>query len=243
MHASFGQERQKILAKVLADTGSFATTMFLGTLGYYGPQIIEWDPETVLKELESDFAIRMPQECYDRLMAARVVATTDLFEHDLPTFIHICNVLSGSPITDEFDPASCLEMAWAITEMGFMDLAPGEDRQFSEDIRYYVAEMCKEEGIINPPVVLAKLTTGLSLDPTTDFSSDDPSFAQGIWYTQQTKVLDIQLVVQSNLWKLYQQLKEVLPGEHIHKKLTELQQSTSASIDSLRQQEAELAPG
>lgn len=243
MQVSFDNERQKRLAKVLANDSSFASAIFLGVLGYYGPEILQWDPATILQELEEDFGVKMPQGCYDRLMAAITVATTDMFEKDLPTFIHLCNAISGSPITEEFDPASVLEMTWAITEMNLMDLEPGEDKEFSDDIRYYMAEMCKEEGLLNPPVAIARLTADLVGSVPSDFTNDDPAMAQGMWYSQQTRSIDIELTVQSNVWKLYQQLKELFPEERMQKKLTEMQQRTAVSIEALRKQEADLAVG
>jgi hypothetical protein len=234
MHASFGNERQKRLAKVLTDSSSFATALFLGTAEFYGPELLEWDPETVLKELEEDFGMKLPQGCFDRLMAARVVVTTDMFTGDLPTFIYICNTLAGSPLGEEFDPASVLEMSWAITEAAYLDLEPGEVLQFSDDIKHYIAATCREEGLLSPPATLAQVLQGIDISTVTSDFSSDPDLYQGVWFNQQTNLLNIEITVQSNLWKLLQQLKELFVNEDLQKKLAATQQEVAALINTLR---------
>lgn len=226
------------LSALLSDEGTFATTLFVIVLQHYGPEFLTWLPETILQEVEDDFSVRLPQGCFDRLMAAVTVATTDVFQNDLPTFIHLCNVLSGSPVTDEFDPATVLEMCWAITEAQLLEL-DGTPNKFSDEILYYIYEMCKHEGLVSPPPPLGDLLGNVLVAPTTDFS-DAPELHQAVWYNQQSSVISIQTVVQSNMWKLYQQLMKLDFMPDNKAKLAALQKQVAARLQELRQQEADL---
>lgn len=226
------------LKQLFQDESSFATALLFGAVKVFGQEMFSWSPAGLLQNLETELNIKLPQGCFDRLMAAITIATTDLFWGDLPTFIVLCNVLSGSPISNDFDPANVLETTWAITESKLIALDPNEEHQFSQDILDYIVAACGQEGIINPPTALANLTASSLPTIGSDFSQE-PELYQATWYNQRTTVLDIELVVQRNLWKLYEQLK-TLVDEPVKHKLTEMQNSISASIQALRKQEAEL---
>lgn len=240
------------LKAIFSDDSSFASSLLLAAVNHFGYDMLGnqetgepmWHPATVLQEIEEDFNIKLPQGNFDRLMAALTIATTDFFYNDTPTFIHICNVLAGSPITDDFDPASVLEMAWAITESNILSLDPGEDPQFTEEIQAYIVEMCKEEGIVSPPWVISKVigTAQQGLLSASNFS-DQPDLFQGVWYNQQVHTLEVQKVIQSNLWKLYDQLKLLATAPEVKRKLVELQNTTSTSIQELQKQITDLAIG
>lgn len=226
---------------LLADEGTFATTLFIIVLMHYGPEFLTWTPATILHEVEDDFGIRMPQSCFDRLMAAVTIATTDIFQNDLPTFIHLCNVLSGSPITDEFDPATVIEMCWALSEAQLLEL-DGTPNQFTDEILYYMYEICKSEGLVSPPHPIGEMLGNVTIAPTTDFS-DAPELHQAVWYNQQSTSINIQTTVQRNMWGLYQQLLKIDLTPESKTKLAALQKQVAARIQELRQQEADLLAG
>lgn len=211
------------------------------SLLHFGGESLNWAPATVRKELEDDFGVRLPEVCFDRLMAATTVATTDVFQNDLPTFIHLCNVLAGSPVSEEFDPATVIEMCWAITEAQLLEL-DGTPNKFTDEIVYYVYEMCKQEGLVSPPPPLSDVLGGNMISPTTDFS-DAPDLHQAVWYTQQSRVIDIQTTIQSNMWKLYQQLKLLPISNDSKTKLASMQKQVEARLQELRQREADLLAG
>jgi hypothetical protein len=227
----------------LSDNSSFATPLLLGVAEFYGPELLEWDPETILRELEEDFGLKLSQGCFDRLMAAITVVSTDMFTGDLPTFIHICNVLAGSPLGDEFDPASVLEMSWAITEASYLTMNSNESMQFSDDIKHYIVAACREEGLLNVPVALAQVTAGLNVSDVQSDFSNEPDLHQGVWFNQQSNLINIEITVNSNLWKLLQQLKELFVKPELQKELTATQQEVAASINELRKKEANLNAG
>lgn len=236
---------------VYEDESSFGSVLYLVTLAVYGKELLGidndnepmWEPATILQEIEEDFGIKLPQGCFDRLMACMVITLTDLFYQDLPTFIHLCNILSGSPITEEFDPANVLEMSWAVTEALLLDTDPEDELKFSDDIKAYIVEACKEEGVLTPPPALARIVGSTIAELNAGSFTDDAELFQGVQYNQKVHQLENQIAVDSNIWKLYQQMRILTTSPEVQKKLTELQNEAAASIQAMRKKLADLATG
>jgi hypothetical protein len=150
------QRRRAGLAEALRDPESFATTLAAIFLDEYGTTGLSWAPETIAMELRDDFGVEPPPANFGRLMAGITLLTTDRFYKELPTFVTLCNVLSGDSVNPGmWDPADALECAWGITEA--LLLGPpedGDDEPFCDDIRYYVGHVLHDEGILDPPDVL-----------------------------------------------------------------------------------------
>ncbi|MDB4331258.1 hypothetical protein N9993_01785, partial [bacterium] len=92
------------------DRDVFATTLLIMGLDYYGPDLLTWHPETIKREIQDDFGVRLPKANFDRLMAAITVVTTDLFFKNLSRFIQLANVLAFDDFQpDEFEPADSME--------------------------------------------------------------------------------------------------------------------------------------
>lgn len=212
---------------------------FRETMGEQAFEFLSWSPKTILMELEEDFGIKMPQGCFDRLMAGITIATTDLFWSDLRTFIPLCNVLSGSPITDEFDPATVTETAWALTEVELLSMDPDNENQFSEEIRAYIYHACQEEGIMNPPSILLPVIGNNIAAPGSDFSNT-PDLYAGAFYAQKSKSLDIERVVYENTATMYNQLMQLELGNEVKQKLAELKRSASQELQRVLQESEEL---
>jgi hypothetical protein len=202
------------------------------------PNFFKWSPSTLLHVLEEDFG-PIPQGCFDRLMAGITIATTDLFWNDLRTFVPLCNVLSGSPITDDFDPATVAEMCWAITEAELLDLDPNNQVVFSEEISAYIYAACQDEGITSPPSMLLPFI-GNSIDAPGSDMSFDPAFYADTVYNQKTKTLDIEKAVYISLWKMYSQLETLYENQDIKEKLAELKRAASLNIQKIEEEEASL---
>lgn len=120
-------------------------------------ELAQYDPYTIRLELQDE--LRLPQideDNFAKLMSALAIATTDLFHRNLPAFIEICNVFSGTPPNvDVFDPADVHEMAWAVAESQLIAPPdePGEG-EFSAEIRAYMGEMLRIEGWLTKPKIL-----------------------------------------------------------------------------------------
>ena len=197
---------------VLSDPNAFATTLLATIIDRYTNEVLSWSPVTVRMETEDDFNFTWPQANFDRLMVAFMLVKTDDFYKNLPDFIEMCNVLSGSPATPAvFDPADALECAWGITEA--LLLAPPEpddEEPFAEEIRAYIGEALKEEGIITPPDILqiGIVRDGLKNTVHSNFS-DDPTLFCAIWEVQAEKTEEINAIVKERLTGLVDQLSKL----------------------------------
>ncbi len=232
--------------ELLKSDDAFATPLLIGAMLHFretdGPEAFEflsWTPETIIKELEDDFGVKMSQGSIDRLMAGITIATTDLFWQDLRTFIPLCNVLFGHPIAEEFDPATVLEATWAITEAELLCMDVQEEHQFSEEIAGYIYMSCQNEGMLSPPGILARVVGDQISSPGSDFSSD-PAFHADVFYNQKMKTLDIERTVFQCAWKVYSQLEKLDLGEGVKAKLAELKRAASMGIEQCNEEESSL---
>jgi hypothetical protein len=170
-----------------------------------------WHPSTILLEIRDDFGVELPRANFDRLMAGIHLVTSDAFYKSPPTFVEICNVLSGGlydPAT--WDPADALECAWGITEA--MLLAPpddDDDEPFSQEIRAYIGAALDHEGILDPPDVLRIAIRDGGNNQAAQVSSRfaDPEVRAAITRTEAAKVGEINDRIKSNLRMLVAQLE------------------------------------
>lgn len=232
--------------KLLLNEEAMATPLLVGamlhfrdTMGDRAFEFLTWSPKTILMELEEDFGIKMPQGCFDRLMAGITIATTDLFWEDLRTFIPLCNILSGSPITDDFDPATVTETAWAVTEVELLSMDPDNETQFAEEIRAYIYQACQEEGIMSPPSALLPIIGNNISALGSDFSNT-PDLYAGAFYLQKSKTLDIDRVIYENTATMYGQLMTLDLGNEVKQKLAELKNSASQELQKVLSEIEEL---
>lgn len=109
----------------------------------YGEDWYIWDPVTVEMELSQDFSIELPVSNMDKLCAMQVLITSGSFFSNVSAFMAICGTFSeGAPMFDVFNPTTTEEVAWGLTEAALnRELLP-----FSEQIKYYVRQLLKDDG-------------------------------------------------------------------------------------------------
>lgn len=154
------------LSKLFQDEAAWGAALYIGALQVMtADELATFEPATIRLELQYEAGIRLIDiDIFGRLMAAITVVSTDLFYQDLPAFIEICNVLTGSPpLANVFDPADSWEMSWAVAEMDLID-PRDEDIEFSEEIRAYMGMMLQQDGFFSPPgilhmVIMPKMST------------------------------------------------------------------------------------
>lgn len=204
--------RLELARRMLRSPDSFATPLLVLCIDRLGWEMLNddgspWAPETIRYEVQSEFQVRLPDRNLDKIMAAISVLTSDDFFQNLPKFIMICNVLAGDTFDPSvFDPATCAEMAWAITEALLLEPVDN-DEPFAEDIRRYVGFMLTEEGFGSPPDVL-RIAMRDGGDPLSVWS-DEPDLYQAAYEIQREKTTDIQTMLQSNLVELVHQLEQL----------------------------------
>lgn len=210
--------RQEQIKKLLLSPQTHATPLLVLCLDRF-PEMLgqdgesPWAPETVRLECQAEFQATLPDYNLDKIMALMTVLTSDLFFVNLPSFIQLCNVLSGDTFDPAvFDPATCAEMAWGITEVLLLE-PPDSDEPFSDEIRRYIGAMLVEEGFHAPPDVLRIAIFDEARGDPLNVWSDDPELYQMGFAVQQEKKADVEALLRDNVMELSLQLKS-LPLEN-----------------------------
>lgn len=195
---------------LLLSEESFSTPLFLLVMDIYGPEALEWSPETIRLELEDDFHLKLPKVTLDKIMAAITVVTTNFFYKDVTRFIQLCNIMAGDDFqSDIFDPADAEEMLIAITEATLL-WPPNddpEDTEFSPEIREYISQVIGQQGILKPFDVLRLAFSKNEASKVDADYADDPEMYSAIYESQQTKTDSLRAIYLENMTALTQQLR------------------------------------
>ena len=206
----------KAAAELFKDDNAYGTSLFLAaskvlTLEELG----SFAPRTIRLELKDALRLsHIPQDNMDRLMAAIAIVTTDRFYTDVPAFIDICNILSGTPpAPNVFDPADAYEVAWALAEATILDGFDGEqdEDQFSEEIRLYIGMMLEEDGFFSAPSIMKMAIMTNQYNPATSFA-DSSDIMPAVMEADEARHSDIQMMVVENMASLVAQLDKIQPG-------------------------------
>ena len=220
-----------VVRRLLESPDTYATTLLVWALDTYGPECLGWHPTTLKLEIEGDYAVRLPKGNLDRLLAAIVVLTTDLFFKDAARFVQLANVLAFDDFEpDEFEPADAAECAWAVTEALLLVPPDADDPEpFSDEVRLYIGHALKEEGFVRPPDVLRIALGG---DASARVASDwgaDRELSAAIAAEDARKAAEIEQLVRGGLAELVAQLESLPLREG---STAELTKKISATIRS-----------
>lgn len=145
-------ERKQVIP-ALMHPGTLATVLYAIALRYCGPEIHDWEPETVFLELKDELGVEMPPGNHDKLQALLSAISGNAFYVQPLAFLAVCQSLSGSenPL-DMDDPLLPAEMAWGVLEVQLNDDTPA---LFDADVAELVANVLEEDGFTSPPEMLA----------------------------------------------------------------------------------------
>jgi hypothetical protein len=206
-------QRRPVFKKLFELPDVYASALLVMLVDQYDFEFLDWQPETIALQLHNDFGITLPQSNLDKIMAAISIATTDRFWSDLPSFIHVCNVLDGSLFhPGVFAPATVDSLAWGLTEALMIDPPEGDKLEdiLSDEIRYYIGHVLNESGISQPPDILkvALYEDEFRKDPAGDFSGDTMMY-EAIQGAIIEKNSDLQDVLEEKKIQLRQLLKRI----------------------------------
>jgi len=174
-----------------------------------------WLFETLQHEVSQEFNVEPLVNNIHKVMACVELLTSDAFYRNTRSFINICNVLAGDQFDPStFDPATCSEMAWGLTEAGLLRDFPEEygEEPFSDEIRAYIGYMLDYEGIHHVPDVL-QIGTRVSTGDPLNIWADDPELYSAAFGVQTERSEAIKQLLIDNLVLLLQQLRD-LPLRH-----------------------------
>lgn len=199
----------KILTEMWKSPQTFGIVLLTVFLDRFGTEALQWDPATIVLEVEEEFDVDLTQVSIDKLMVAINILTSDTFYNSLPDFITFCNVLSGDTYRpDMFDPADSSEVAWGMTE-GLL-IAPPEDDEdgpFNDEIRAYIGAVLDSEGIINAPDILQIALRRANISDAANQFSDDPEMFSAIYDVEAGKTAEINDVMKHKATMLIGQLQ------------------------------------
>ena len=226
-----GPATTKAVRRLLEAADTYATTLLVLALDTFGPECLGWHPTTLKMEVEAAFAVRLPKGNLDKLLAAVVILTTDLFFKDAARFVQLANVLAGDDFEpDEFEPADAAECAWAVTEALLLVPPDADDPEpFSDEVRLYVGHALKEEGFVRPPDVLRIALGGDASARVAADWGDDPELAAAIAAEDARKAAEVEHVVRTGLEELVAQLESLPLREGSTAELTKRIQATLRS--------------
>jgi hypothetical protein len=219
-----------MLTEMWKSPQTFGIVLLTAFLDRFGVEGLDWDPATIVLEVEDEFNVDLPQCAIDKLMTAINILTTDSFYNNLPDFITFCNILSGDTYRpDMFDPADSAEIAWGITE-GLLIAPPEEDADgpFSDEIRGYIGAVLDSEGIINAPDVLQIALRRANVSDAANQFSDDPDMFNAIYDTEAGKSSEINGILQQKAIMLVEQLQAL---ELVNGKTDGVVKTLSASLN------------
>lgn len=204
------QQRQQI-RMLFNQPDTFASTLLIACCDWFGPELLQWDSETIRMEVQDDFG-KVRGDCLERLFVAVLLVTTDDFYRRLPDFIRFCGVLNGDTLSPDFDPADLDDVTWGITEAALLH-PPDRDNlePFSAEVLGYIGTLVDNAGLVEPPDVL-RLGVRADAKKMSDYAADfadDPTMFGAIVDTEKSRSDEIDQSIRASLQRLVTQLQSL----------------------------------
>jgi len=120
----------------------------------YGEEWVGWMPETLDRTIFLDFNTVMNQAVREKILAMKMCLNINYAWHEWSVFQKVVLALNGiSPNIEMVEDPSLSQVIKTIPVM--QSLRPGE--QFDDNVKKYIAVLCKSEHLIIPPPQLEDL--------------------------------------------------------------------------------------
>lgn len=139
---------------VLKDEKAPVLALVATVLAQYGPEALEWQPELLRHEIETDFGLTFTGLQSDKLQAGFILLVTDQYEGQWEVFETVGHLLNNQPDTfEDFSPLTAEELVAALAQYRLL-VGTGEDRTpFSPEVRAYAGLVFSRYGLCRPPAV------------------------------------------------------------------------------------------
>lgn len=234
------RQNQQLFASYLKDPDTIGSILLVGLLDEFGTDMLDWEPETLHREINEVWKVSVPERNLDKIWALVTVLTTDTFYSSLEAFIHVCNALSGNGADFKtFDPATVQEMCWAVAETQLLN-PPEKDDAFNDEIKTYMRARLDEEGFLKAPQLLRPYVPDKAEDSVDEPLAMDGIDYNGFWDKQQRDRLEIDEYVRRRLFTLIQGIAALPLQSADRQAVQELQQRVSKAL-AVQLQETEQA--
>lgn len=140
---------------VLKDHNAPAFALLSAVIKAEGLSALEIDPSILRTHLEETYDVKLTDLQSDKIQAAMVVATTDLYEHCWVTFEKVNHILCNH--ADDFDTLNPLEAEELIVGLSEATLIKhsfhdeGQAWDFSDEVRAYAGRIFHNYGMSKAP--------------------------------------------------------------------------------------------
>lgn len=182
----------------------FGSALLIACIDDFGMECLQWEPETLeitLREKYGDIDI----DSLQRVLAAISVLTSNMFTQDVSALCLVCTALDFErTASDMFVPAGLDEIMWGLTEARVL-LGGIDDKEFSDEVRLYVAKLLDEEGLKRPPSILK---FALKSDETLDLGvlADLPELSEMFEEDQEMTKSELDSSAMSKLARMMEQI-------------------------------------
>lgn len=134
----------KVVYRLLADDGTFATCLQIVCLASYGPEIYQVDPLELILRLEEDFHVRVTDSNENKLKAILLATQTDIFYENPEAFRGTCETLTnGDPGLEVVEILTVAEACWGLYEV---ELNHGP-HELSQNVQAVLDRVIASEGL------------------------------------------------------------------------------------------------
>ena len=131
---------------------SFATPVELASTlsDKYGTEWLEWEPETLWKEIREDWNTQISRINHEKINAAKLLLLSDSFWRNWETFEKVVLAFNSvMPLFDRKQDITVGQMVHAVAQANEM-----RQEAFSDEVLSYIAMQAKEEGFLWLPAPL-----------------------------------------------------------------------------------------
>jgi len=131
-------------------------TLLVVLTKHFGGEWLNWEPVTIFDEIMDDFRVPLNHINKERILAARLVATTDRFWDEWEVFSHVTDAFNGK--VPNFAVMQHDTPGEIFSAIGIAEEIRGLDMSFSEEVAGYVAACFIEAGVtyLPEPVTFAQ---------------------------------------------------------------------------------------
>ena len=155
------EELKSVAKENLMEEASMASTVFFSALEYFGPDLMDLEPETLRITVSKD-RFTIPESNWDELFAAMALRGDGRFMYDAAVFENTVMAFNHDAVMpDVLQRALPAQIAWAVKEAGVLakDMLDEADADISDYFDYevdgYAASACIQEGLMEVPDSLA----------------------------------------------------------------------------------------
>lgn len=195
------------VAACLRDPATCGTAIALIVVDRYGFEALNWEPEVLRAELETDFDVELHPLVVDKLGAVVTLLTSNVAMVDPLAFNTVCEALAGDPVDEDvIDMVDPEQMAVSIAEMiKLLGSKPLEE--MGDDVRRYMGVVLAQHGLDVAPELLAFAVMPPQASEVMQESAEfTPELAQARMSMQQEVIDDMYAAVVEHLQRIDSQV-------------------------------------